>query len=301
MKIKLRRAPNGRPGYGELVVSGWRHGASACKLCVQRNQDQCYLGEDKAWDSREVWHSLPNLREGSEGLLGEVGPWLVDEIHGQQYMLFLSNAQGSDKSVLSIVDDLLGSEAAGNSRFDEKKVEHATTPAPKDESVIAAEPSAPPPSAQVAKTGGKRPLILIVLLLVLALAAAAGWFLLRKPSSGDMAVCGPQALAEAKDDLPFIQTCLKSNPSSEEVLKVIAAARDAKRCDVAQRLYAHKAQSGDAAIAYAYAREYDPAHYAGGGCIAAANGETAAYWYEIAVQNDPQNQDAQQRLKELRK
>jgi hypothetical protein len=346
--IELRAAPGGQPGYGELMVRGWSQGAGACELCIQRNQDSRYLGNAGGWDTSEVWHQLDNLREGSGCLLGDVGPWLVDALtHDQRYMLTLRNAQGNERGVLRVVGTLLSSKAAGNSRFDEKKVEHATKPAPAPEQdpipapapIVAVPPPVPQPPDPAAKKGSKLPLILIVLLLALALAAAAWWFLLHKPSSGDtatapsaipaaedaanapdasaagdaavapdstpvaeaMAVCSPEALADAKDDLPFIQACLKSDPSSEQVLAVIAAAKDARRCGVMQRLYAHKAQSGDAAIAYAYAREYDPAHYASGGCIEAADGETAAYWYEIAVEQDPQNQDAQQRLKELSK
>ena len=89
--------------------------------------------------------------------------------------------------------------------------------------------------------------------------------------------------------------------SNAPIRLAVPVAKDAKRCGVVQRLYAHKAQSGDAAIAYAYAREYDPAHYSSGGCIEAADAETAMYWYEIAVNNDPDNQDASQRLEELKK
>lgn len=192
-------------------------------------------------------------------------------------------------------------------------------PEPEPEPVpepLAAQPSpAPQPPAADTKKTSKLPLILIILLLLLALAAAGWWFFLRTPAdasnaasstaasatAGNVAACSSQALSETGEDLPFIQACLKSTPSSEQVLAVIAAAKDAKRCGVVQRLYAHKAQSGDAAIAYAYAREYDPAHHTSDSCIETADAETAVYWYEIAVNNDPANTDASQRLQELQK
>ena len=357
--IKLQAATGGQPGYGELVVSGWSHGAEACELCVQRNQDNYYLGENNDWGARQVWHQLGALQEDGERFLCNVDHRLVDPLVENQRMyqfrLTLRDAQSKkeEEAGLRIDSRLQPSTASGSSRFEEKKVDHTTRAAPKDEPVPEPPMTAPeqepiqapepivttlPPV--LPKKSSKIPLILIILLLVLALAAAAWWFLLRKPPSDDtttepspppavaepssppavaepspppataepsaapaagMAVCSPETLADAKDDLSFIQACLKSNPSSEQVLAIITAAKEAGRCNVMQRLYAHKAQSGDAAVAYAYAREYDPAHYAGGGCIKAADGETAVYWYEIVVEHDPQNQDAQQRLKELGK
>ncbi|WP_447587988.1 hypothetical protein [Aquipseudomonas campi] len=340
LRIELKAAQSGQPGYGELTVHGWQEGSDGLELTVQRNQDSRYLGADGEWGTSPAWHVLDGLTLADEKLNGEVGPWLIDPLMldpQMAYMLQLRNEDGSDKGVLRILGTILSSKAAGSSTHDDKKVERKAepepvvvpvlpeppapepepepepTPAPEPEPVVVEPPPAPPPQAPapVAKKGSKLPLILIILLLIIALAAAAWWFFLRKPSTdvapsatpaaGAVAVCSPQALADAKEDLPFIQACLKSNPSSEQVLEVIAAAKDAKRCGVVQRLYAHKAQSGDAAIAYAYAREYDPEHHASGGCIEAADAETAVYWYEIAVNNDPDNQDASQRLEELKK
>lgn len=82
-------------------------------------------------------------------------------------------------------------------------------------------------------------------------------------------------------------------------MAVIEAAKQAERCNIVQRLYAHKAQSGDTKIAFAYAREYDPESFKDGGCIKSADAETAAYWYEIVVANDPSNAAAKQRLEQL--
>lgn len=343
LRIELKAAQSGQPGYGELTVHGWQEGGDGIELTVQRNQDGRYLGANGEWDTSPSWHGLDGLSLAEEKLNGEVGPWLIDPLMldpQMAYMLQLRNEDGSDKGVLRILGTLLSSKAAGNSSHDEKKVERKTAPvvapvvepepAPLPEPEAEPEPvelfldeplfaepepdPVPPPPPVVEKKPSKLPLILIILLLVLALAAAAWWFLLRKPSAddtaaapsatptaGEAAVCSAQALSEGSEDLTFIQACLKSSPSSEQVLAVIAAAKEAKRCGVVQRLYAHKAQSGDAAIAYAYAREYDPQHHTGGGCIEAADGETAAYWYEIAVNNDPGNQDASQRLEELKK
>ncbi|MFB8830452.1 hypothetical protein ACE0DR_16570 [Azotobacter sp. CWF10] len=157
------------------------------------------------------------------------------------------------------------------------------------------------------------------LLLLLGIGLGAYWYFVLRPQTqtpvaaapaptpapaaaagGEANPCGETALEGVGDDLAFIQACLRSNPSSAQVLEVIDAAKQSKRCGVVQRLYAHKAQAGDAAIALAYAREYDPQTFKTGGCVPSADAETAAYWYEIALANDPANADAKQRLEALK-
>lgn len=155
------------------------------------------------------------------------------------------------------------------------------------------------------------------LVLLLGIGLAAYWYFVLRPhtqtpvaaapaaapaaaAGGEAGACAGTALAESGDDLTFIQACLKSNPSSARVLEVIDAAKQARRCGVVQRLYAHKAQAGDAAIAFAYAREYDPQTFKAGGCVESADAETAAYWYEIALANDAGNAEAKQRLEALK-
>lgn len=100
--------------------------------------------------------------------------------------------------------------------------------------------------------------------------------------------------------LAFVQRCLKSHPNDPAILSTIEAAVANKQCDVAQRLYAYKAQAGDAGIAFKYAQEYDPDVTTPGGCFS-ADKETAIYWYEAALRSDPQNTEAKARLDALKK
>ncbi|MBT0385738.1 hypothetical protein [Morganella morganii] len=100
--------------------------------------------------------------------------------------------------------------------------------------------------------------------------------------------------------LAFVQGCLKSHPTDPAILSTIEAAVANKQCDVAQRLYAYKAQAGDAKIAFKYAQEYDPDVKTPGECFS-ADKETAVYWYEAAVRSDPQNTEAKARLDALKK
>jgi len=113
------------------------------------------------------------------------------------------------------------------------------------------------------------------------------------------AACSSGTLTDTTDDLLFIRTCLDARPTTQQVLDVIANAKQSQRCELVQRLYAYKAQAGDVAIAMAYAGEYDPQSFSGG-CISAADAETAVYWYEIALEHEPQNPQARRRLQELK-
>lgn len=102
------------------------------------------------------------------------------------------------------------------------------------------------------------------------------------------------------DELSFIQGCLKSEPNTDQILEVIQQAKAAKACGIAQRLYANKAQGGNARIAFAYAREYDRQFVQEGGCFS-VDSDNAIYWYETGLGLDPNNAEARARLEELKR
>lgn len=102
------------------------------------------------------------------------------------------------------------------------------------------------------------------------------------------------------DELSFIQGCLKSEPNTDQILEVIQQAKVAKACGIAQRLYANKAQGGNARIAFAYAREYDRQFVQEGGCFS-VDSDNAIYWYETGLGLDPNNAEARARLEELKR
>ena len=102
-------------------------------------------------------------------------------------------------------------------------------------------------------------------------------------------------------ELTFVQTCIKAAPDSAKLLEIINQAKAGKHCGVAQRLYANRAQAGDALIANAYAREYDPKYLKASECFPTADNATAAYWYETILTQDPNNAEAKQRFEELQK
>ncbi|GAB3395697.1 flagellar basal body-associated FliL family protein [Azotobacter armeniacus] len=254
------------------------------------------------------------------------------------YRLQLRDAGQSDGGVLRIVGNILSSPAVGHPQpLDERPSEPpAAPPEPESEPELPAEEVVEPPPVETPRAD--RPLVaerdeefsaapapkprkparwlplVAGLMLLIGVGLAAYWYFVLRPQEdtpavastpaaavvGEAGACGETALEGIGDDLAFIQACLRSNPSSAQVLEVIDAAKQSRRCGVVQRLYAHKAQAGDAAIAFAYAREYDPQSFAAGGCVESADAETAAYWYEIALANDPANADARKRLEALK-
>ena len=114
----------------------------------------------------------------------------------------------------------------------------------------------------------------------------------RPTATGPCEVAGIQGQSPA-GELAFVQGCLGSSPSSQEILEVAEAAAAAGHCDAARRLFVHVAQGGDAEAALAYARRFDPEMKVDKRC-AGDDPDTAAYWYKIPA--DAGNVEAQRRL-----
>jgi TPR repeat protein len=109
---------------------------------------------------------------------------------------------------------------------------------------------------------------------------------------------GPCDIAAIKEksqagELGFVQGCLGSSPSNQDILKVAEAAAAAGHCDAARRLFVHVAQGGDAQAALAYARRFDPQAKVDKQCTG-DDPDTAAYWYRIPAEAG--NVEAQRRL-----
>lgn len=187
-----------------------------------------------------------------------------------------------------------------------------TDQASEPESLAEIEPIPEPALSAPLGTAPKKRLnpLLIALPVVALLALAAGTWLWFKPDTEEI----PTVMAAAPEvvdtscsiagldnqsELEFVQTCIQQELDSEQLLEVIAGAKAAGQCGVAQRLYANRAQGGDVQIALAYAREYDPKYHQANPCFAAPHKDTAGYWYETVLAVAPDHQEAQQRLGEL--
>ncbi|RYJ60856.1 hypothetical protein [Pseudomonas songnenensis] len=178
---------------------------------------------------------------------------------------------------------------------------------------LVVEPVGTKPAGQ--KKSNLLPLILGVLVL---LAIALGlWFWLKKPAvetpaeappaatepadASEAVAAGPCTLESmaSQSELSFVQNCIREAPDSAALLEIIATAKQAGHCGIAQRLYANRAQAGDVQIAHAYAREYDPEFHQSSTCFAEADAATAAYWYETILTSAPDDAQARQRYEEL--
>jgi len=336
IRPELKPAASGRPGIGILIVTNWElesleFGADA-ELCIQRNQDHRYLGKHGQWTATQTWHQVSLSEEQVDtSVVLALDERLIDPLVENPQMTYQLQVRiGSEEAmgVLRIREGVLSSRAAGQSANPVTRVADAQRIDSPDPSLPpVAEPVAPAPEPVIeSKQMQSRTGLWIGLIVGLAL-FAAGFFawkyfgLAAQPvvtstpsmaaittpaapavpaAPAEPAPCSTEALAVSKDDLLFIQTCLKTHPDSNQVLTVIAIAKEAKRCDVVQRLYAFKGQSGDAKVALAYAREFDPATFVAG-CLSAADKETAIYWYELVLAKEPDNTDVLTRLEALRK
>lgn len=318
IKPELKTLTPIQPGFALLLLKGWKGDAEGVTISVVRNQDRLYLDSHGDWVSGEIFLALPPLIQNEETPCVQVGPSLIDPLLANRqaaYRITIKDGSNKDMGILTIAEGLLSSQAGGENPLPENIQTLNDTPIVQPMSVqepepVVLEPVAEKPVSQLPqKPKSKLPLFagLAILLLLLA---AAGWWFTRKPEPAIPAAppapvakitgpCGDEQMASG-NEMAFVKGCLRSQPSSAQLLDVIAKAKAAKHCDIAQRLYAYKAQSGDTQMAVRYAQEYDPKTAKPGGCFN-PDAETAAYWYESVVNQDPQNNEAKARLAELKK
>jgi len=326
LKLELRAETLSRPGYAQLMIRNWDGGTSGTTLSIQRNQDQRFLAQDGQWVGSEIHHSLAALQEDGDRLWTLLGPEIVDSLLAERqmaYRLTLSDGNAIDRGGLVIASDVMSSMASGSTQslnrviaVPEPSPEPVILPEPTPEPDVVAQPEVKPepavPVPPVAPAKKKSLLWLWLLMVMLIIAVAIIWYLLKPSASTASAPATEAAAASApvggcsveamtsSSELEFVKSCLKTQPNDTQVQEIIKQAKDQKRCDIAQRLYAYKAQSGDIKLALSYAHEYDPETATSGGCFT-ADAETAVYWYQAVIAKDPNNADAQARLGALKK
>jgi hypothetical protein len=339
---ELKPSLTGRPGFATLVLTGWESesieiGARA-EVCVQRNQDQRYLGDGRQWTTLQTWHQVSLSDEPTaESVALSLEPVIVDPLVENSQMTYQIQIRiGSEHGVgvIRIREGVLSSHAAGQSVSPVAHVSQASVePLVPEPAPIELAPAPAPVIPIENKKSNKLPLIGLFILLLLIGVGGFAWMQIKTepattpnpvvaqaptvapvaapvvaplpvpaapPAPVEPPACSAEAMAKVKDDLMYIQSCLKTNPDSVQVLAVIDAAKKSNRCDLAQRLYAFKGQAGDIPVALAYAKEFDPASFTPG-CFKAADKETAIYWYEVVLSKDANHVEAKSRLEALRK
>lgn len=318
IKPELKPLNPVNPGYATLLLKGWKGGTEGVEISILRNQDSLYLDSRGGWVSGEIFLGLPALNLVDEAPVVQVGPSFIDPLLANRqaaYRITIKDSATRDVGILAITDGLLSSQAGGeNPQAENSQTLDVTQPA-QPEPVVEAPTPEPVDEVPAAPAGRKAPLAIILAVIALLLAAAAaGWWFMRTPAAADAPapapvpaapvakISGPcgDDLMKSGNDMEFVKGCLRSQPSSAQLLDVIAKAKAEKKCDVAQRLYAYKAQSGDSQMAMRYAQEYDPKSAQAEGCFS-PDPQTASYWYEAVVNQDPQNAEAKARLAELKK
>ncbi|MGK3128432.1 hypothetical protein ACCW76_04455 [Pantoea sp. C8B4] len=331
MLAKIFPCQPSEPGFAQLMIRLRGEDALLSTLNFTLcNNEQNYLQPDGLWSPAPHVFTLNGGYEFNKGSGFRIGPNLLDPLlaSASQVQIQAQLASGAPRNTtLQLVrDELFSSGASGKTaNYGGRSVADAPTPAPEPEPVPEKEAEPTPPEPPLAPTAPRPkrnasviPIIVVVLLVLLIAAAAAWWFLGRghtTPTAAeklpevpavaaaakpDASECSPANLA-SQSELDFVQSCAQQKLDSDKLLAIIQAAKDAKKCGVAQRLYAHSAQGGDTKVALAYAAEYDPQDHKPSECFKTPDSDTAAYWYDTVLQTDPENKKAKQRLAELRK
>lgn len=326
------------PGQGLLRITGWEGTSEGLQCSLQSSQSHEYLHEGGHWGNVAHWFRLDNLGAvaGAPAIETRIGPNLINPLLQASgtatFRIEVSNPQTgrSDMGMVRINSAIIASVESGPA------LEQSAPPAPLPSASVVIEPPAvatpePEPAPAVVAEPAPRPapvtppptpakkantwLLPLLILILLALAAGGGWWWFnRSPAAApapeptaDQPAPQPDAgkpcsleSMQGQTSLAFLQTCIQSQPDSAALLAVINQAKANDHCDVAQRLYANRANAGDIQIATAYAHEYDPKYHQPSNCFKAPESATAASWYETILSFDENNAEAKQRYEELK-
>ena len=323
IKVNVLPDPIQGPGYAIIALEGSSiESAGDLSFSIARNQDGRFLAMSGQWEPTETWHQAQEQQVEGTMVRCWVGTNVVDALLANpqmQYRILVKAAEQTFQGIMRLSTELFPSSARAAAPAAAVLAPTPEPVAPVVESPVI-EPApvpAPPPKKSLA-------LPLILGLIALAVIGAGLWWFLSgadQPSAEVVAQpvvepvvaaavteevapavaapCSVDALAETEDDIAYLQRCVQSTPSTEQVLAVIAAGKAAQKCDLIQRLYAHAAQSGNSTVALAYAKEFDPLTFTGG-CFSAPESATAVYWYSLYLQQKPDDEAIATRAKSLK-
>lgn len=338
IKVNVLPDPIQGPGYAIIALEGSSiESAGDLSFSITRNQDGRFLSAKGQWEPSETWHQPQEQQMDGVVVRCWVGTPVVDALLANpqmQYRILVKAAEETFQGTMRLSTKLFASSARVAAPA---AAAAAFTPPPEPVVPVAVEaPVIEAAPAPLPTTSPKKSMVLPLVMGLVALAvigAGLWWFLSGADQlSADVVAsapvveqpvaavveqpvvaavvepvnepviavpCSVDALAQTDDDIAYLQRCVQSTPSTEQVLAVIAAGKAAQKCDLIQRLYAHAAQTGNSDVALAYAKEFDPLTFSGG-CFGAPEPATAVYWYELYLQQMPDDQAIATRAKSLK-
>lgn len=336
MLAKVIACQPAEPGRAQLMVRlRGEQGVLSNLTFILCNNEQNYLQPDGSWSPAQHWFTIDGGYPLTSGSGFQIGPTILDPLlaNASQVQIQAKLASGEIRNTtLQLArDELLSSGARGQTGdYSGSSVLAAPNPTPviEPEHQAEAEPLAPMSAIDEPKRKSQpslAPMVAGIIAAFLVVGGALWWFLGRAdtseapakaethqeatvaavpsaapPSQPTVIDCSAANL-NSQSELDFVQSCVQQKLDSDKLLNIIQAAKTSKKCGVAQRLYANRAQGGDNKIALAYAREYDPKYHQPSECFKDADKDTAAYWYETVLQTEPANKEAKQRFEELNK
>lgn len=323
MPLKLLLEPAG-PGRGLLHVEGPSEPAESVNLAIQRNDGRFlgqdgHWQPTPYWHPQ---FSAEPGADGLRIELGPALMDGIIAMHGAPLMLSLRIDGREDRGVVRVRGSLIGSDAAapepsgvpgdrahGTVGGELPADPTLTLDAGLDEEIGDARTGAGKAPQQPTERAGSRWLAVLGAALVLLLAAGAAlWYfdipqrLLAgqeaEPVPAEQQTAGTEetdppeteqqsAFATSPESaltgLKFVVEYLAEGPSADAMLAEAESRSEAGDCDAALILYSRAAET-EPALGLPVARLYDPPTYAEGGCIDAANEDSALEYYRGAAE-----------------
>lgn len=108
----------------------------------------------------------------------------------------------------------------------------------------------------------------------------------------------PCTIDQSMADSELLSKCMATKPNDATLLTFTTQALEAKKCDLAARIFISRGRSLSGSFAFDYAQYLDPNSSSSHECFK-KNVEDAKYWYQKALEADPSNLKAKQALDAL--
>ncbi len=302
------------PGCGQIRITGLGDPEGPIDFSLMRNQGtQPYLGQGRVWQASETWHVAEEVAADSDAIIIPVGPEIIDPIVGQSanvaYRLTVASGTKKQVATLTVHRPLLGSSAAApdtTAVLEQQQREEAARRAAEEEEAArrAAEEEAAQRAALAVEEEAQRrreetevvpepgpedpgrtrrwPLIAALLVLLAVIGGSAGaWFGCLIEGFGPPTCNAQKSEPEPPREAELSCAGLTDGGACLDVARI---ALEQKKLEPARQLLQQAASLGSIEANLEIARMYDPETWsAETSPVAAANWETAVFWYEKAA------------------